>query len=885
MWRGLPPIDLKDMTISKDHFAQQLRSIIQLHRRGGGGLRVALRLTRRLDDLISRVFDGVDLPQKHLVTIVALGGYGRKELCFSSDADVMFLIRNEDVKKEASPVVRQLLHDLLDYGLDVGHSFRTVQECVAFSTSDFESWNSLLEARYLCGDRRTFATMRSEIAARIKVYDKAEYVRKLLGVFELRHRKYGTSTKLLEPNIKNSAGGLRDLHSVLWLMCATGQVRLHLHPQTTALSALLRSPAMRKQFSPHFLREARQSLDELLRVRNEMHLRGKGLHDSLEFSFQRQVAEALNYRPTSKRTSVERFMQDYYVAVRIIAQLAQRITNWANDHAASPPAPLSRQRIEKPFGLRGHKIDLRHRASTLSSEDGLRAFLLSLDLHAPFSHRLEDALSRSGARFTPLKSINETALFRELLNKEQGVGQALHKMNDLGLLARWIPEWKPLVAFFQHNIYHYYTADEHTLMVLMTAEGLQDSASSFGDVFRKLPRRDTLYLACLLHDIAKPVRIGDHEIVGVDMARAILKRLRYEDVLDEVLFLVRNHLMMEQVAFRRNLGDPQTILDFASKFRSVRQLDYLYLLTYADLSAVNKNVWTDWKGMLLLELYRRSREILDRKLTSVQFEEAELRRHEAAVQELVSELSTALPEHEARGHLNALDSPAYLTAFDSQEIAEHIRRIAGPETVSTIFGTKNDYTEITVIARDAPFALSKFCGVLAANDANIFDAQIFTRNDGIIIDKFRVTDFITKTALSEPQHEKIHAELNEVFNGTIDIQHLLHKHRMKWRRKSRHLNPNIRIDVEFEDHPSYSIIDVFAPDMLGFLYKVTETMSRLGLNISFAKIATRVDGIVDSFYVTDQAASKIENPERVEFVKKEILQTISALTESELVSG
>ena len=287
--------------------------------------------------------------------------------------------------------------------------------------------------------------------------------------------------------------------------------------------------------------------------------------------------------------------------------------------------------------------------------------------------------------------------------------------------------------------------------------------------------------------------------------------------------------------------------------------------------------------MLLYELYQRSREVLERKQTPLQFEEAESARHREAIEDLVHRLAVSLPEADARRHLEAFDSPGYLIAFDAKEITEHIRHIGTGESLSTLFVQKETYTELTIIAPDAPFALSKFCGVLTANDANILDAQIFTRNDGTIIDKFRLTDFVTKTALTESQSAKIRAELSDVLTGKVVIHHLLHRHRMKWRRKTGKHNPNIRTDIEFEDHPKFTIIDVYAPDMLGFLYKVTETISKLGLNIFFAKIATRVDGIVDTFYVTDRSGSKIEDPARREAVKDEILKTIAELSRSELI--
>lgn len=870
---------------TKQHLVLQLESIVKLHRDGAGGLRVALALTKRLDLLIESVYRSLKSPGKDLIAAVALGGYGRKELSFSSDVDIMFLIRDESEKPDASPIVGDLLHSLLDFGLDVGHSFRTIQECLDSAESDFEVWHSVLESRFICGNKRALTELRTKLQKQIRLLDHTTYVNDLLVTTELRHRKYGHSTKLLEPNIKNSAGGLRDLHTVLWFSRGTGLAKLprSTRKNETALTEMLRGSLLRKHFGAKFLREVRGGLDFLLRARNEMHLQANALHDTLEFNLQRKVSKSLGYRDARKRTEVEQFMQEYYVAARAVSQLTRRLMNWAHDRYLAESGSKNAQRLETPYVIKDKKIDLGKRILRFSSEQALRAFLLSIEHSLPLSHTLEDILTRNAERFRPLRTKEETGLFREILNKPQGVGTAIRQMNNLGLLSHWLPEWKGLVAFFQHNQYHFYTADEHTLIVLSNAEALAGSSSTFGEIFRTLARRDTLYLAALFHDIAKPIRIGDHEIIGVDLSRTILTRLRYEDVMDDVLFLVRNHLLMEQVAFRRNLSDPQTILDFASKIGTARQLDYLYLLTYADLSAVNKNVWTDWKATLLHELYRRSHEILQQNLTHEEYVLAEADRHRTAVQEVVSELASTLPEDQARDHLDGVESPAYLATFDAAEIAEHIHRIGTDETVSTIFKRKDDHTEVTIIAGDAPFALSRCCGVFSANDANILDARIFTRNDGMIIDRFRVVDYITKTALNAGQCEKIHRELNQVFEEVIDIEQLLQRHKMKWKRRSRILNPNIRTDVEYEDHPRYTIFDVYAPDMLGFLYRITSTMSMLGLNISFAKIATRVDGVVDSFYVLDPHGKKIDSPQQREYLRAEILKVIEDLTESELV--
>ncbi|MGB2868702.1 MAG: [protein-PII] uridylyltransferase [Bacteroidota bacterium] len=871
----------------KQPFEKELGKIVALHKEGAQGTRTALLLTVRLDGLIREIFKRLDHPQKNLVAVVALGGYGRKELCFASDTDIMVLVANESTRSAATGVMQEFLHALLDVGLDIGHSFRTVDECLDFARGDLEPWISLLETRYICGNLSASKKLTTRLQKHLSKSDHRDFVRRLTELIALRHEKYGNSTKLLEPNIKNSAGGLRDAHAVLWMLRGTGSTKFPATdstPREPLLVSLFEVPAIHKLFSRDTLRQARRAIDFLLRTRDEMHLQAGSIHDTLEFTFQRRVAEGLGYRGTKERTSVERFMQEYYSSARIIAQIADRVLAGANDKWVRKQSAVRTRRLSSQFVLRSNAIEQTRPSSRLDNEDILTAVLYTEQHGAGLSHDLEDRVLRSLPKLKPLKTSREGSLFRTILNQPSGVGETFRRMNGLGLLARWIPEWKPMVAFFQHNQYHYYTADEHTLTVIANAESLAQSPSSFGEVFRLLERRDTLYLASFLHDIAKPIRIGTHEVAGVGIAKTILTRLQYEDVLDDVLFLVRNHLVMEQVAFRRNLNDPLTIADFAARVKSRSRLDLLYVLTYSDLSAVNKHVWTEWKEMLLFDLYKKTRAALDSRMTSEEIQQWSTEQSSAAAAGVSKKLSKSFSREEIQRHLNLIENPSYLAAFTVDEIGEQLQALKQDRKVSLLFNHWSDFTEITVIAGDAPFALSKFCGVLSANDANIFDASIFTRNDGLIIDKFRVVDFFSKSVLTEAQCRKIRTEMADVLEGKTDIVNLLQRHRMKWKRRSAGVNPNIRIDVEFENHPKFTIIDVFATDTLGFLHKVTETISKLGLNISFAKIATRVDGIVDTFYVLDMQGKTIEDPDRREAVRSGILATVRDLAESELAT-
>lgn len=870
---------MQGLSSLKLRLQHSLDAIVSQHRNGASGTLIALGLTRRLDQLIASVYREATHTGKSRIALLALGGYGRMELNFASDTDIMFLARTGREKKVAAGAVKEILHALLDCGLEIGHSFRTIDECLEMAETEFDAWLSMLDARFLCGNRAVYTRFQTSVASSVKKSDKRTFVRQLLAAADARHQKYGNSTKLLEPNVKNSAGGLRDLHTVLWLLRGTGRFPLARRSaqQKTSVSLLLASPVLKRRVGNRVSAPAQRGFEFLLRTRNEMHLQAKGLHDTLEFTSQRKVAEALHYR------NVERFMQDYYLAARSVARLSEQLTAWARETYLEPAAKTAAQPVHAQFHVRDHTLECTGRKRLPFTRFVLEASLLCAQHHARFSSSLEELFQRKLSSVRPLLTSDEAHLFRQLLSSPAGVSRILQRLNDLGILGRLIPEWQPMVAFFQHNIYHYYTADEHTLRVVANAEALASSPSTFGEVFRSLPSRETLYFACLLHDIAKPARVGDHEVQGVRIAQAVLHRLGADDIADDVLFLIRYHLLMEQVAFRRNLNDPQTILDFAARFQRPAQLDYLYVLTYADLSAVNKNVWTDWKGMLLTELYRKAHDVLTGKLSSEQLRERALARTSAAKEEVVTTLVGTLTPEETRRHLDAIESPAYLSAFEAHEIAQHLKAIGANEHPTALFKHRQDYTEVTIIAQDAPFALSKFCGVLTANDANILDANIFTRSDGIIIDKFRVVDGISKSSLQQAQCEKIQQEVRDVVRGSTDIEHLLHRHRMKWKRRTHKINPNVRVDVEFEDHPRYTIIDIYAFDTLGFLYRITNTLSRLGLTIAFAKIATRADGIVDSFYVTDLTGSKIDAPERREYVRSELLATVMQLAESELV--
>lgn len=842
-----------------------------------------------MDEAVHRAYESV-AAQSRRIAVLALGGYGRAELCPRSDVDVMILADDGEGKEVAEGLAKQVLHVLWDAGLNVGHSVRTVKEALAQQGKAIESWASLLESRFVCGNEELAKAFAAEMRRQVAKGTDRWFIE---GVFEearARHERFGNSVKLLEPNIKKSAGGLRDLHALFWLYRGNDPEYLFpLESGKAALAAFLVELTRHGIIDEHEHAAVERALQFLLRTRHEMHFRREVASDGLEYALQREVAEGLGFGRKAELHSVEVFMREYYLHARVLHRLYQNLSHRFQEVIEPVRHFSSRaERLTDTFSrVDGTLTVAPHVERCAQARDILEAFMLcaeyELDLHA----RLRRVIAESLDVFDDeqRRSPELALMFRRIIHSRR-VAATLHDMNELNVLAAYLPEWGDLVAFFQHNVYHYFTADEHTLIALANAEGLRERQGVMRDVFRNLRRKDVLYMAILLHDIAKPLGVADHEVTGVAVANAVLNRLGMSDIVPDVAFLIRHHLVMEQVAFRRNIHDPATIREFAAKFERPEQLDYLYLLTYADLSAVNTSVWTEWKSSLLQELYQLTAEVLHRNLKGEQIERFKQARHERAKEVLVNRLSERLERERIHQHLNGIQSDAYVALFNDEEIAQHIHHSETSETVSTIVSHQDGYTEITVIADDAPFALSKFCAVLAANDANIFDANIFTREDGVIIDRFRVSDAATKAELRESVCQKIARDLNDVMEGKLDIEHLFAAHRRKWKRRpKRPDNPNIRTDVQFEEHPRYTIIDVYAPDALGFLYRITEAMSKLGLDIYFAKIATRVDGILDAFYVLDRNGNRITEPARREEIRLELLHTIKQVSEQELAAS
>lgn len=832
----------------KEYFNQEYENIFRFHRCGTGGLEVASELTQLVDTTLTKLWNELPEPTRDAFAIVALGGYGRCEMAPHSDVDVMVLFRDEMSKQAHSETAQKFLHSLWNLGFDIGHSVRTIIDCLNLYQTDVDVWASVLESRYVCGNSDVMDDYTEEFISAVKKKNDRKFVSAVIAGVDDRHKKYEHSVKLLEPNLKNSAGGIRDLHSLVWIYRSSDAVYFTETPfrhNGSGCIALFRQLSEMNILSAEEHSECIRAFDGILRLRNELHYFSGAQNDILEFSKQLDIARTLGYKKATPVESVEQCMREYFLHARTLYRLNKRLINLFRTNAVSAFwSALREETLDDRYKIKERQLALRNPRNPLRSPAEIVQGFYWCGFHSielsPALHSLFHSLSRDPSFFLT----DDPATAKEFLNilrLPSNVAATLQMMNENDILGSLIPEWGKLVAFFQHSVYHYYTTDAHTLIALEHAEYLQEKDSILGRTFRSLHQRDILYLAILFHDIAKPIDVQGHEFTGVGIWKNVQQRFGIPDEHDDVSFLIRHHLAMEQIGFRRNIDDPTTIKEFAGLFSRPEQLDLLFVLTYSDLSAVNKNVWSQWKEMLLQDLYVRTRRIL-----------------------------------------SSTDDAMALPKDSAEEYSQYDPDIASLDTVTVLYKHEDAHSIVTIITRDAEFLLSTLCGVLAANDANIFDAQIYTRSDGIIIDTFRVVNAATKLPLTPEQESSIANDLRNVLLKTETLEKLFARYHRRWRRRAKPLfHPNVRIDAVFHESGKQTIIDVYAPDMAGFLYKVTEVISRNGYRIDFAKLATRGDGIVDSFYVSKKG-KPISSDQEKQYLRSEILHTINQLMNVQL---
>jgi [protein-PII] uridylyltransferase len=863
-----------DLPRLREVVAAQRAGLRRDHERRRCGPDTVAGLSALMDAVIASLYrsvvpgEGVERPGSGCA-VAAVGGYGRGELFPASDVDLMFLF-DPPARGEGLAVSKGVLHPLWDLGYTVGHSVRRIRDCLELSRRDATIRTALLEARWLAGDRPLFDQFAAEFGWQLRK-DADGYVKQKLAERDAGYERYGSTVYLLEPDIKKSKGGLRDLHYIGWLARACYGTAAW---DELVARGLLTAPERGS------LLDAR---DFLWVVRNELHFHAGKPGDVLTFDEQVRLAAFFGYSDSPQLLGVERFMQQYYrlstalqhTSDRFVRRL-QRPSPWRRFITA-----VTAREIEGRVVVTRNSVLLpERRREELAADPSavIRLLGISQETGRPVSSSTLDAIARAltaqsdEAYLDPSIQAKVFALFAE-----PGIGRTLEMMHRVGILERVIPEFASARGLMQFNQYHKYTVDVHSVRAVQAACALADHDGRIAAVYRGIHRKDLLHLALLLHDIGKG-KGGDHSEIGEAIAVRVAERLGFNAHERGVLtLLVRQHLLMSQIAFRRDLSDDKVLVRFARQVGQPELVQMFLVFTYADITAVGPGTWTAWKDELLYALYAKATETLTGGSTAG--DAAARRRVEDEVRTLAGARFAPLW---LAGQFEVMPD-RYLAVTPPERIVRHLDLVyrLPPDgvLVDTRWEPEPRTTELTVATFDSiiPGLFSKLAGGLAALGFQILDANVFTRLDGVVLDTFRFQD---PDYAGEPPADRIaqlKRTLSAVVMGRQRVEDLFARGvRLPWVRPLSHGAEPTQVAIDNDTSDACTIVDVFASDVQGLLYVITRTLFELGLSIHSSKIATRLDQIVDVFYVQDATGGKIVDGERLARIKQTLTDAVDA---------
>jgi len=855
------------------------------------GRRCAERLCKMEDDAIGLLFDAV---RKHLypsqnpseaerMAVVATGGYGRGLQAPGSDIDLLFLLPYKQTAW-GEQVAEALLYCLWDTGLKVGHATRSVDECIRQAKADMTIRTAILEARFLLGDRALFDDLIARFDKDVVKNTAQEFVTAKLAEREERHRRAGQSRYLVEPNVKDGKGGLRDLHTLFWIAKYVYRVR---EPDE-----LLKASVFDKSEYALF----RRCENFLWSVRCHMHFLSGRAEERLSFDIQRDIALRLGYTEHPGQQDVERFMKHYFLVAKDVGDLTAIVCAELEDsHAKSVPV-LSRMMaklrpVKKRALTESDDFIVDHNRITVANPNVFKRDPVNLlrIFHLAQKHNLAfhpDALrevTRSLKLIDSKLRANDEAnqLFVEILTSNNDPETVLRRMNESGVLGKFIPDFGRIVAMMQFNMYHHYTVDEHLLRCIGALQeierGNNAETSLANDLIKRIQpsHRALLYVTLFMHDIAKG-RIEDHSIAGARIARRLCPRLGFSAAdTDSAAWLIEQHLTMSSIAQSRDLSDRRTIENFAAVVQSLERLKLLTILTTADIRAVGPGVWNGWKAQLMRTLYYETEPALTGGFSELnraqRVAEAQAELREALSEWGPSELDSYMARH----------YPAYWLKVDLPHKIKNARFVhtaesEGKRLATTIaFDAAEGVTEITVFAPDHPWLLSIIAGACAMTGANIVGAQIYTTTDGMALDTISISREFERFEDEERRATRVADTIEKALRGDLKLPEVVTKRTPpKGRIKAFALEPSVNINNQWSHR--YSTIEVTGLDRTGLLYELTATLSKLNLNIASAHVATFGERAVDTFYVTDLMGAQITSPTRQAAIKRALIALLAA---------
>jgi len=837
----------------------------------GDGTRCAEALSLAEDEIIRALFDLASenlFPAKageERIAVVAVGGYGRGTLAPGSDIDLLFVLPARQTERVQN-IVEFILYCLWDARQKVGHATRNIDECIRHAKSDNTILTAILEARYICGDERLFERLVTDFRREIVGKGAKEFIADKLGERDIRHMKVGESRYLVEPDVKDGKGGLRDLNTLFW-------IAKYLYA-TNSTDELAEKGAFTREELALFKKCERF----LWAVRCHLHFLSKRGNDRLTFDRQSDIAERLGYTSHGGLKNVERFMKHYFLVAKDVGDLTRILCASLEARQVKDGPALGRvlgRLMPKATGVLSDAPAFRlesgrvvPRTSDVFDTDPVNMIRLfaAAGRHGAEIH--PDALKlmrKSLGRIRDIRNDPEAnALFLELLTSSESPDIVLRMMNEAGVLARFIPPFGRIVAMMQFNMYHHYTVDEHLIRAVGHLSAIESGRLSEDHplstaIFPTITSRRLLYVAVFLHDIAKG-RKEDHSIAGERIAREICPRLGLSAFETEtVAWLIRHHLLMSETAQMRDLNDFKTILDFCAVVQSLERLKLLIILTVADIRAVGPGVWNGWKGQLLRTLYAEAEPVLTGGHTAVSRRER--------VAEAQHEFFTRMTDwdEETRKAYAARHYEAYWLGTSAEKQLRHARLISNALPKSVVTGLETDaftaITELTVYTPDHPRLLALITGACAAAGANIAGAQIFTTTDGMALDTILIQREFANEEDERRRGERIAELVRKALRGELWLkQAVAQAYKPQQRIKAFTVEPRVIIDNHSSNR--FTVIEINGLDRIGLLYDLTEALYRLNLNIGSAHVTTFGEKAVDVFYVTDLTGAKIENATR-----------------------
>lgn len=874
-----------------------------MHRGGAGGLKICRGRAEVLDALLQHLWQTACATlsaqaQKEFppLALIAIGGYGRAELNPFSDIDFMFLHDGQVAAGKPLPYLSRLidgvLYPLWDIGLKVGHSVRSIDDCVKVANADMQSKTSLIESRLIAGDDKLFKKFQKALIAKCVEGFEDRYIATRLEDQTVRREKFGNSATMQEPNIKNGCGGLRDYQNLIWMAFFKYRAR---------------SPEeLKEQYvSEAEARQLAAAYDFLLRTRTELHYQINRPMDILGKNLQPAVALALGWHDRSPSVRIEKFMRELYMHMRniflitrtleqrmaLVPKKPSRLSLRAWLPKRSPPAPVD--------GFILANGEIRAASNRVFRDDPrrlMRAFLHAqqrrLQLHPDLMQLIRQSLSLVDRKFLNDERVRET--FLTILERRGEVAAILRAMHEANLLGKYIPEFGKLTCLVQHEFYHLYAADEHTLVCLeqldKTWEAREAPYNNYAPLFQRLARPGLLYLALLLHDVGKSARDkkDGHAEISAEMAMRAARRLRLDDAGTHTLHvLIENHLLLATVSQRRDLDDESVIRDFARRVETVETLNALTLLTFADSEGTSDKLWNGFKDSLLWQLHARATTLLT---AGSEFIRAEEKRVETLLEEVRELAPDQIANDEIIAHFANLPL-RYFQIRTAREILDDInlthrfmeQLVNSVRTLAPITACQNEpdrgYSLARVCTWDRSGLFSKIAGSLSAAGLNILSAQILTRVDGIALDSFLVQDARTGNPATTEQFEKFSALLEKTLNGEeIDLPALIARATTRPAYQP-YAGERMTTRVQFDNQASETrtLIEIETEDHLGLLYAISQTLAKLEVDIAAARILTERGAAIDSFYVREPDGGKIESPARRVLIEKALRESIGRL--------